>query len=160
MWIDGILLGHWHVVCAVGVDLEGNNHVLGIREGATENAEVVKSLLEDLVARGLDPTQRRLFILDGAKALRAVVKAVFGVDAKVQRSRNHKMRNVTGHLPKDLAAQARSTMRAALRGVASRAARSWNNTPTGWKRTGRVRQLPCGRAWASCARSTIWTCRN
>ena len=115
VWIDGIQLGQWHVVCAVGVDPEGNKHVLGIREGATENAEVVKSLLEDLVARGLDPKQRRLFILDGAKALRAGVKAVFGDDAKVQRCRNHKMRNVIGHLPKDQEAQARSTLRAAFK---------------------------------------------
>lgn len=115
VWIDGIQLGQWHVVCAVGVDPEGNKHVLGIREGATENTEVVKSLLEDLVARGLDPKQRRLFILDGAKALRAGVKAVFGDDAKVQRCRNHKMRNVTGHLPKDQEAQARTTLRAAFK---------------------------------------------
>ena len=115
VWIDGIQLGDWHVVCAVGVDAAGNKHVLGLREGATENAEVVKSLLEDLVARGLDPKQRRLFILDGAKALRAGVKAVFGGDAKVQRCRNHKMRNVIGHLPKDQEAQAKSTMRAAFK---------------------------------------------
>lgn len=115
VWIDGIQLGDWHVVCAVGVDAAGNKHVLGLREGATENAEVVKSLLEDLVARGLDPKQRRLFILDGAKALRAGVKAVFGGDAKVQRCRNHKMRNVIGHLPKDQEAQAKSTLRAAFK---------------------------------------------
>jgi transposase-like protein len=115
VWIDGIQLGQWHVVCAVGVDPDGNKHVLGIREGATENTEVVKSLLQDLVTRGLDPKQRRLFILDGAKALRAGVKAVFGDDAKVQRCRNHKMRNVTGHLPKDQEAQARSTLRAAFK---------------------------------------------
>ncbi len=115
VWIDGIQLGQWHVVCAVGVDPEGNKHVLGIREGATENAEVVKSLLQDMVARGLDPKQRRLIILDGAKALQAGVKAVFGDDAKVQRCRNHKMRNATGHLPKDQEAQARSTLRAAFK---------------------------------------------
>lgn len=115
VWIDGIQIGQWHVVCAVGVDPEGNKHVLGIREGATENTEVVKSLLQDLVARGLDTKQRRLFVLDGAKALRAGVKAVFGDDTKVQRCRNHKMRNVTGHLPKDQEAQARSTLRAAFK---------------------------------------------
>ena len=115
VWIDGIQFGDWHVVCAVGVDAAGNKHVLGLREGATENAEVVKSLLEDLVERGLDPKPRRLFILDGAKALRAGVKAVFGGGAKVQRCRNHKMRNVIGHLPKDQEAQARSTLRAAFK---------------------------------------------
>ena len=56
VWIDGIQLGSYHVICAVGVDAAGNKHVLGLREGATENAEVAKSLLADLVARGLDPS--------------------------------------------------------------------------------------------------------
>ena len=51
VWIDGIQLGSYHVICAVGVDDKGHKHVLGIREGATENAEVAKSLLEELVAR-------------------------------------------------------------------------------------------------------------
>jgi hypothetical protein len=35
---------------AVGMDVEGNKHVLAIREGATENAAVAKELLEDLAA--------------------------------------------------------------------------------------------------------------
>jgi transposase-like protein len=51
--------------------------VLSIREGATENANVVTELLQDLVARGVDPKQRRLFIIDGSKALRAAINAVF-----------------------------------------------------------------------------------
>ena len=52
VWIDGLQLGAYHVICAVGADSAGNKHVLGLREGATENAEVAKGLLEDLVARG------------------------------------------------------------------------------------------------------------
>ena len=66
------------MICAVGVDAQGHKHVLGLREGATENAVVAKALLEDLVARGLDPTRRRLFVIDGAKALRTAIDAVFG----------------------------------------------------------------------------------
>ncbi len=96
VWIDGIQIGDYNVVCAVGVDISGEKHVLEVRKGATENAEVVKPLLEDLLARGLHPSQRRLFVLDGAKALRCAVNAVFGDDAKVQRCRNHKLRNVVG----------------------------------------------------------------
>jgi len=45
------------LIGAVGVDAEGHKHVLAIREGATENAAVVKELLEDLVARGVNPDQ-------------------------------------------------------------------------------------------------------
>ena len=113
VWIDGIQFGPYHVICAVGVDDAGNKHVLGLREGATENAEVVKSLLGDLVARGLKSSRPRLFIIDGAKALRAAIDAVFGDETLVQRCRNHKVRNVVGHLPKDQQEQATATMKAA-----------------------------------------------
>lgn len=119
IWIDGIQLGPYHVICAVGVDSAGNKHVLGMREGATENAEVAKGLLEDLVARGVDATRPRLFVIDGSKALRAAIDAVFGAGNFVQRCRNHKERNVVGHLPKEQHDQARSTLRAAWKLEAS-----------------------------------------
>lgn len=115
VWIDGIQLGSYHVICAVGVDAQGNKHVLGLREGATENAVVAKALLEDLVTRGLDPTRRRLFVIDGAKALRTAIDCVFGGETPVQRCRNHKVRNVVGYLPRDQHEQARSTLKAAFK---------------------------------------------
>ena len=113
IYLDGIQFGDYHVLGAVGVDVEGHKHVLGVREGASENAEVARALLEDLVARGVDVKRRRLFVLDGSKALRSALEQVFGRQHPVQRCRNHKVRNVVGHLPKDLHAQARSAMRAA-----------------------------------------------
>ena len=115
VWIDGIQIGSYHVICAVGVDDKGYKHVLGIREGATENAEVVKSLLEDLVARGLDTKRRRLFVIDGSKALRKAIDQVFGDKTPVQRCRNHKLRNVLGHLPEEQHDQAKSTLKAAFK---------------------------------------------
>ena len=45
--------------------------ILGIRQGAPENATVVSELLSYLVSRELDFTEPRLYILDGAKALTA-----------------------------------------------------------------------------------------
>ena len=113
VWVDGIQLGPYHVICAVGVDDAGNKHVLGLREGATENAEVASALLEDLVARGLKSSRPRLFVIDGSKALRSAIDAVFGPENFVRRCRNHKERNVVGHLPKDQHEQARATLRAA-----------------------------------------------
>jgi putative transposase len=92
VWVDGIQLGGYHVICAVGVDDKGHKHVLGLREGATENAEVAKGLLEDLVARGLNSSRPRLFIIDGSKALRSAIDAVFGAGNHVQRCRNHTIR--------------------------------------------------------------------
>ncbi len=115
VWIDGLQLGTYHVICAVGVDAQGNKHVLGLREGATENAVVAKALLEDLVARGLDPQRRRLFVIDGSAALRAAIDAVFGSGTPVQRCRNHKVRNVTGYLPKEQHEQAKATLKAAFK---------------------------------------------
>jgi transposase-like protein len=113
LYIDGMTFGDHVMIGAVGVDTEGNKHVLAIREGATENATVVKELLEDLVERGLKPEQKRLFVIDGSKALRAAINAVFGAHQPVQRCRAHKLRNVLDHLPKDQRDQVKSVMRAA-----------------------------------------------
>ncbi len=93
VYLDGIQFGAYHVLAAVGVDTDGVKHVLGVREGASENAEVTKALLEDLIARGLDPARRRLWVIDGSKALRKAIDQVFGPQP-VQRCRNHKLRNI------------------------------------------------------------------
>lgn len=97
--IDGKEVGGQTLVVALGIARRGNKHVLGLWQGATENTTVVKSLLEDLVARGLDSTRRYLFVIDGAKALRAAIERVFGDRAAVQRCQIHKRRNVKAHLP-------------------------------------------------------------
>jgi transposase-like protein len=97
--IDGIHLGK-QVLVALGIERSGKKQVLGLWQGATENTTVVKELLEDLVARGLAPERRYLFVIDGAKALRAGIERVFGGRAEVQRCQIHKRRNVKEHLPK------------------------------------------------------------
>lgn len=98
--IDGIHLGKQVLVVALGIESSGEKQVLGLWQGATENTTVVTSLLEDLVARGLKPDRRYLFVIDGAKALRAGIERVFGRRAEVQRCQIHKRRNVKEHLPK------------------------------------------------------------
>jgi transposase-like protein len=98
--IDGIHLGQQVLVVALGIETSGKKQVLGLWQGATENTTVVKELLEDLVERGLDPQRRYLFVIDGAKALRAGIERVFGERAEVQRCQIHKRRNVKEHLPK------------------------------------------------------------
>ena len=98
--IDGIHLGKQVLVVALGIERSGKKQVLGLWQGATENTTVVKELLEDLVARGLHPDRRYLFVIDGAKALRAGIERVFGERAEVQRCQIHKRRNVKEHLPK------------------------------------------------------------
>ncbi|HDP89246.1 MAG TPA: IS256 family transposase [Thioalkalivibrio sp.] len=115
IYLDGVRFGPHHVVAAIGVAADGRKHLLGLAEGATENATVVTGLLEDLVARGVDPAQRRLFVIDGSRALRAAIDVVFGAGHPVQRCRNHKIDNVVGHLPRELGEQVRSVMKAAYR---------------------------------------------
>jgi len=113
IYLDGKDFGGHQVICAVGVEIQGKKHVLGLTEGATENAAVVKGLLEDLVARGVKPDRRRLFVIDGSKALRKAIDDVFGRQNPVQRCRTHKLRNVIGYLPKELQAQVAAVLRAA-----------------------------------------------
>jgi putative transposase len=113
IYIDGMHFGDQCVLAAVGVDIQGCKHVLALREGATENAEAAKDLLQHLVDHGVDATRRRLFIIDGSKALRTAINAVFGAETPVQRCRNHKLRNVLGRLPREQQVQTASVMRAA-----------------------------------------------
>jgi len=113
IYLDGKDFGGHQVICAVGVDLQGKKHVLGLTEGATENAVVVKGLLEELVERGVKPDRRRLFVIDGSKALRKAIDDVFGRQHPVQRCRTHKLRNVLGYLPKELQKQTAAVLRAA-----------------------------------------------
>jgi len=115
IYIDGMVFGDYHVISAVGVDGAGHKHVLGIQQGATENAAAVEDLLQQLVARGVKPEAKRLFVIDGAKALRAAINRVFGPQHPVQRCRNHKIRNVVERLPEDQKDQVKAAMRASYR---------------------------------------------
>jgi putative transposase len=115
IYLDGMVYGDHHVIGAVGVDAEGHKHLLGIQEGATENAAAVKDLLERLVEQGVDPKRKRLFVIDGSKALRSAINAVFGADHPVQRCRQHKLRNVLDRLPEDQKDQVKSLLKAAWR---------------------------------------------
>lgn len=101
LFADGIEEADHMMVCAIGVDTEGEKHLLGLREGTTENKAVCSGLLSDLVGRGLDFSAGILCVIDGGKGLRAAVREVFGSLGPVHRCRVHKRRNVLDHLPKE-----------------------------------------------------------
>ncbi len=103
LMIDGIVFADHCCVVALAITADGTKVPVGLWLGDTENKTVVTALLADLVARGLDPDGGLLVVIDGAKALRAAVKKVFGELALVQRCVLHKRRNVADHLPKDVA---------------------------------------------------------
>jgi transposase-like protein len=115
IYIDGQRFGSHHILSAVGVDVQGEKHILGIEPGATENAAAVKRLLTHLRDQGLSTDCKYLFVIDGAKALRAAIEEVFGVEQPVQRCRNHKIRNVLDELPQEQQGQTLNLMRAAWR---------------------------------------------
>ncbi len=108
--IVGVHFAEHVVLAAVGVDDRGTKQVLGLREGATENAAAVRALLAELVERGLDTNRSLLVVIDGAKALHKAVVEVFGAHALIQRCREHKQRAVTEALPERLRATVRSSM--------------------------------------------------
>ena len=109
--IDGIHFRDRVILVALGIDAQGNKHILGLREGSTESTRVVRSLLSDLVERGLDADRKRLWVIDGGKALRRAILDCFGELALVQRCQEHKRRNVIEHLPKELHASVGRALR-------------------------------------------------
>ena len=108
--LDGVHFGEHVVLAAVGVDEHGAKPVLGLREGATENAAAVRAVLADLVERGLATDRALLIVIDGAKALHKAAVEVFGAHALIQRCREHTKRNVTDARPERLRGSIRSAM--------------------------------------------------
>src|SRR5215831_8527442 len=101
LMIDATPFQGQQMVAALGIREDGRKTILGIRQGATENATVIGELLNDLVERGLDFTEPRLYVLDGGKALSAAVKKHAGESAPIQRCQVHKRRNVLDHLTEE-----------------------------------------------------------
>lgn len=99
IYIDGTPYAGEAMIAALGITEDGQKRLLGVRQGATENAAVSTSLLEDLCGRGLDTSSPTLLVLDGSKALQAAVKRVWGRNVLIQRCQLHKKRNVQQHLP-------------------------------------------------------------
>ena len=100
--IDGIHLDQFTLIAALGFAADGSKHMLGLWQGATENATVTTALLTDLRDRGLQTDRDTLFILDGSKALSKGVGNVFGDHAVIQRCQQHKKENVLSYLPKSV----------------------------------------------------------
>jgi putative transposase len=113
MMLDGLEIAERTHVVALAITTEGVKIPLGLWEGSTENATLARTLLADLVDRGLDPEQAILFVIDGGKALRRAINDVFGEHALVHRCHRHKERNVTDLLPERDRDQVRARMRAA-----------------------------------------------
>lgn len=113
MVVDGTIFQNQNLVVSLGVDRLGHKIVLGLRQGATENAAVGGGMLGDLAERGVDFTQPRLYVIDGSKAIYAALRNYAGEAAFFQRCQVHKIRNVTEYLPEAQRPAVRFRMRAA-----------------------------------------------
>ena len=91
--------GRLRSVVALGIDVTGQKHALGVWEGSTEHTTVCQGLLTNLQSRGLRTERSVLVILDGAKALHTAVTQTFGAAAVLQRCQIHTQRNVLEYLP-------------------------------------------------------------
>jgi len=97
--LDGVHVGEYCLIVALGVTEDGTKHALGLWDGSTENSTVCQSPLANLQSRGLRTDRSLLVILDGSKALHKTVRMMWGKAALVQRCQVHKLRNVLDHLP-------------------------------------------------------------
>lgn len=98
--IDGIEFAGSCVIVAIGITTGGKKVILGLKLGDSENWEVCKDLLQNLIERGLRSDAPMLFVLDGSKALKKAVRKVFGDHHPIQRCIRHKERNCLKYLPK------------------------------------------------------------
>jgi putative transposase len=112
LMVDGVKVAEHCCVVALGITGDGTKIPLGLTEGATENATVVRDLLAGLRDRGLDVARPILVVIDGARALRRAVVDVFDHPV-LQRCQLHKLRNVTDRLPDAVAATVAKRMRRA-----------------------------------------------
>jgi len=112
LMIDGVYFAEHLGVVALGIDIDGTKHPLGLVEGSTENTTVVKNLLTGLPDRGPNTTRPILAVLDGAKALAAGVNEVFDKPV-IARCQLHKLRNVRDHLPENMRGPVEKRMRKA-----------------------------------------------
>jgi len=114
MFLDGIHFGDSMFIVGLGLDVQGNKHLLGFWEGATENNEVCKELLLDMEQRGLSLHHGVIFSTDGGSGIIKALREKFGEDLVHQRCILHKERNILMHLPKKYRNSAKSQFNKAM----------------------------------------------
>ena len=122
--IDGLHVGEQVVLGVIGIDTNGNKHVLGLCDGPSESDRVCRGLLRNLIDRGLVVERARLFVIDGSTGLRKAIRHTFGQWALIQRCQIHKLRNVLEHLPEKKREWVRAKMRKAWEAASTEKAKS------------------------------------
>jgi transposase-like protein len=113
--LDGKHFGNDEMIIAIGVTRKGKKVLLGIIQSATENSNICKAFLLELIERGLRYEDGLLCVIDGAKGLRKAINEVLGTYGIVQRCQWHKRENVVSYLPKGMQATVRQKLQSAYR---------------------------------------------
>jgi transposase-like protein len=113
-FIDTIHRGGEAFMVGLGIDTEGDKHVLGFWQGATENHELCEQLLSDMERRGLGLSKKILWVTDGGKGIIKTLKERFGKKLIHQRCTIHKDRNIQRHLAKKYRKEAHRRFKTAL----------------------------------------------
>jgi putative transposase len=87
------------LLVAIGVRADGQKVLLAVKSMGSESAAAWRSLLDDLIKRGLQRPE--LLIIDGGAGLESALDAAWG-DVPVQRCTVHKHRNLLAHAPERL----------------------------------------------------------
>ncbi len=87
------------LLVVIGVREDGQKVVLAIKNMGGESTEAWRTILDDLIARGLRRPQ--FLIVDGAPGLEKAIAAVWDA-VPVQRCTVHKLRNLLAHAPERL----------------------------------------------------------
>ena len=158
LMLDGEHLAERCVVVALAITADGTKVPVGLWDGSTENKTVVRALLADLVDRGLDFDDGLLVVIDGAKALSAAVREVFGAKAVIQRCTLHKRRNVADHLPDKEKAWVDAKLVKAFAHPDPDARAAQRQTPchATARRVTPVQPRRCARGWRRCSPSPGW----
>jgi len=114
LFIDTIHRGGEAFLVVLGIDIEGQKHVLGFWEGATENHEICEELFSDMERRGLRLSKRILWVTDGGKGILKALRDRFGKKLIHQRCTIHKDRNIQSHLAKKYRKEAHRRFKIAL----------------------------------------------
>jgi putative transposase len=102
IFVDGTNFSDKLAVVAIGITTKCEKIPLGLREGTTENAEIIKDLLASIVERGFTLAGHRILaVLDGGKALKSAIKGLWGDSVVIQRCWIHKLRNLKEYIPKE-----------------------------------------------------------
>ena len=103
LMIDGVGFGDRTLVVALGITHDCVKIPLGIREGDTESAAVIKDLLTSIRDRNFKlHGEKILAVTDGAKAIKKALRDVFGDTVLIQRCWLHKLRNLQKYVPEKL----------------------------------------------------------